>query len=76
MRNAFIRTILTVLLILAFALPVLAQDEVIGRAVTKEDWIGFMPVFIGSIIVVLVVDAFFIVPIFRKNNRKHEENQS
>lgn len=55
-------------------LPTLAQDaEIAGRAVTKQDWINFMPVFIGSIIIVLAVDAFFILPIFRKNNEKKEE---
>lgn len=52
-------------------LPSLAQEtESTGRAVTQQDWINFMPVFIASIIIVLVVDAFFIVPIFRKRQNK------
>ena len=76
MRNSFARAILTLSLILTFVMPVLAQDESIGRTVTQEDWLSFMPVVIGSIIVVLVVDAFFIMPIFRKSNGKHEEDKS
>ena len=47
-----------------------AQDsEVVGRAVTRQDWVNFMPVFVGAILVVIIVDAFFLVPIFRKNDK-------
>ncbi|GAB5494504.1 MAG: hypothetical protein Phog2KO_47190 [Phototrophicaceae bacterium] len=50
-------------------IPTLAQEaETSGRAVTQQDWLNFMPVLIGAIIIVLVVDAVFIIPIFRKKD--------
>jgi len=52
------------------------QDDTVGREVTRQDWLNYMPVFVGAIIIVIIVDAFFIVPIFRKSaNDKHEQEQ-
>lgn len=69
LRKHLIPIGLVVLVTLLNILPSLAQEaEAGGRAVTREDWISFMPVFVGSIIIVLIVDAFFIIPIFRKKD--------
>lgn len=69
MRNIFVRFSLIIWTFLLAVMPALAQDAPAGQVVTKQDWLDFMPIVIGSIIIVLVVDAFFIMPIFRKNNQ-------
>ena len=74
MRNKFIRFSLIIWTFLLAVMPALAQDETTGRVVTQDDWISFMPIVIGSVIVVLIVDAFFIMPIFRKDDQKSEAN--
>lgn len=73
LRRWILQLFITCTFVMLNILPTLAQDvEETGRVVTKQDWISFMPVFIGAIIVVIIVDAFFIIPIFRKNNEKED----
>lgn len=69
MQANFVRFSFIIWIFLLAVMPALAQDAPAGQVVTKQDWLDFMPIVIGSIIVVLVVDAFFIMPIFRKNNQ-------
>lgn len=76
MRTSLVRLFFTAQMLLLAVLPALAQDEVAGRTVTQQDWMGFMPIVIGSIIVVIVVDTVFILPIFRKKDDVNEGNQA
>lgn len=69
MRVTFIRLSFVAWILLLTMIPVLAQDDLAGEVVTQQDWLDFMPVVIGAIVVVLIVDAFFIMPIFRKNDQ-------
>lgn len=62
------------MLMFLLALSGLAQGEAaeMGRAVTRADWIDRIPVVIGAIVLVLLVDAFFIVPIVRSDEGKEK----
>ncbi len=50
------------------AMPSFAQEDAIGRAVTQDDWSARIPAVIVSILIVLAVNAIFIVPIFRNQH--------
>lgn len=69
------RFMFTLIILSMSLMPTLAQtDEALGRDVTQDDWLTYMPILIGSIILVLIIDAVFIIPIFRKSdNAKKDE---
>jgi hypothetical protein len=68
-----LRYFTSIVFLLMISAQVFAQEEALGREVTKDDWIGFMPIIIGSILLVIVVDAIFILPILR--NRQNDVNE-
>ncbi|MGB7342564.1 MAG: hypothetical protein WBC91_26950 [Phototrophicaceae bacterium] len=65
--------VLACIFLLSSSLAFAQDSEVVGRAVTRQDWVNFMPVFVGAILVVIIVDAFFLVPIFRKNDNPQKD---
>ena len=70
--NQNLRYLVTMAFLLLMSAQVFAQEgEALGREVTKDDWMGFMPIIIGSIVLVIVIDAVFILPILR--NRQNDE---
>ena len=65
------RIILTSFIVLISIVPIFADElEPAGRVLTRQDWIDFMPVLIASIAIMLIVNACFIAPIFRKNKNE------
>ena len=65
--------VLACIFLLSSSLAFAQDSEVVGRSVTRQDWVNFMPVFVGAILVVIIVDAFFLVPIFRKNDNPQKD---
>ena len=55
---------------LLWTASVFAADEVVGRAATQEDWSARIPIVLISIVIVLVVDGYFILPILRDRGEK------
>ena len=47
----------------------LAQDAATGRAVTQDDWMARLPIVIAAIVLVLVVDFAFIIPVIRRRGK-------
>ena len=74
MKVIMMRIILTSFIVSISLVPIFADEiEPAGRALTRQDWIDFLPVLIASIVIMLVVNAYFIAPIFRKNKNGMEE---
>ena len=41
-------------------------NETAGRQVTQADWVHHLPEFVVSVLIVIIIDIIFLIPVIRK----------